>query len=228
MTYTITCRRTGTSRSGKSTPYYDFGFDPLRALRAAARYGVSQGKAHAWPNGEAAWYGTEHRRGTYLLDQGAYCTPRDVALSDLRDSLLATAGPPIYDIAKVWRAAHAYARANSFETALPTFEPITVNGQPGIRLICLGTGQPWLVPTTAPITSPLIYEKPDYSVPASVIRNVHRWALGNGYQTAFPTFVPDTPNDYRRPQNAYNVYGLTQAAPITWRDVPTPTYIQQL
>lgn len=62
----------------EANSYYDFGFDPQRVLIAAHRYGVAQGKLHAWPNFEAAWYPSGHVRGTFLLDTGPHATQRDV------------------------------------------------------------------------------------------------------------------------------------------------------
>lgn len=82
---------------------------------------------HAWPNCEAAWHGVNHVRGTYLLDPGAHASIRDVALTDLAGT------PPLFDIPALWAAAHGYARSQGFETALPTLEPVTVAGGPGVR-----------------------------------------------------------------------------------------------
>lgn len=63
----------------EANSYYDFGFDPQRVLLAAHRYGLKQqGKLHAWPNFEAAWYPSGHVRGTFLLDTGPHATQRDV------------------------------------------------------------------------------------------------------------------------------------------------------
>ncbi len=78
--------------------YYDFAFDPQLALQAAYRYAVGQGKLHAWPNFEAAWYGNKHVRGTFLLDVGAHAIQRDVAFTDLPGL------PQIYEVALSGRA----------------------------------------------------------------------------------------------------------------------------
>jgi hypothetical protein len=77
--------------------YYDFAFDPKLALQAAYRYAVGQGKLHAWPNFEAAWYGNKHVRGTFLLDVGAHAIQRDVAFTDLPGL------PQIYEVAPLWK-----------------------------------------------------------------------------------------------------------------------------
>jgi hypothetical protein len=203
----------------EANSYYDFGFDPPRALVAASRYGTSQGKLHAWPNCEAAWYGVNHVRGTYLLDPGAHATTQDVALTNLASAAL-------FDIPTLWAAAHVYARSQGYETALPTLEPATVGGGPGVRLVLFATGLPWLTPATVPLTS--TYQQPTFAEPSSVVRNVHRWGQANGFETAFPTFVRDDPANPRGRTNAFNAYGVRPSAPVVWRDVPTPTYIQQL
>ena len=88
--------------------YYDFGFNPLRALRAAGRYGDAQANAlHAWPNFEAAWYGAVHVRGTFLIHDGVSGITRvPLALGALPAD--AAGQPPFHDIPRVWRAAHRY------------------------------------------------------------------------------------------------------------------------
>jgi Spherulation-specific family 4 len=200
--------------------FYDFGFDPLHALLAARRYGLSQGKAHAWPNFEAAWYPSGHVRGTFLLDAGPHATQRDVLQTDLPGS------PQLFDIPQLWQAAHAYARAQGFETALPTFEQIQTSNGPAFRLILLATGQPWLSAKKVPLTS--TYQQPTFAEPASVVRNVGRWAGANGFVASFPIFVPDDPANPRGRTNEYNCYVLSNSAPVSWRDVPTSVYLQQL
>lgn len=200
--------------------YYDFAFDPQRALQAAHRYGVAQGKLHAWPNFEAVWYGNNHVRGTFLLNTGAHAIPRDVAFADLPGS------PPIYDVAALWKSAHEYARAQGFETALPTFEPVQTGTGAGVRLILFNKNLAWLTASTTPVSS--TYQQPTFAEPGSVIRNVGRWAGANGQTASFPTFVPDNPANHTGRVNHYNCYVLASSVLVTWRDVPTPVYIDQL
>jgi hypothetical protein len=55
-----------------------------RHFRAAHRYAGTQGKLHAWPNGEQATYAAGQVRGTYLLDNDPQLAEwRDVPASDL-------------------------------------------------------------------------------------------------------------------------------------------------
>jgi hypothetical protein len=200
--------------------FYDFGFDPLHFMRAASRYGVGQGKLHAWPNGEAAWYSTGHVRGTFLLEPGPHATRRDVLRSDLPGA------PELYDIPRVWAAAHAYAQAQGFETALPTFEPVQTASGPVCRMILFVKNLPWLTAKTVPVAA--TYQQPTFAEPAAVVRNVNRWAGANGFTASFPTFVPDDPSEPRGRKTVYNCYVLGSGAPVSWRDVPTTEYLRQL
>lgn len=200
----------------EANSYTDFGFEPRLVLLAARRYGVAEGKLHAWPNFEAVWYGTEHRRGTFLLDAGA--ERRDVPALEL--------GVPLYDVSGVWRAAHAYAQAQGFETAIPTFEQVDSPTGPRYTLMLFPRGLPWLVKVTVPVAE--TYQQASFSEPGSVIRNVSRWASAQGYRASFPTFVPTNPDDPRGKWTAYNAYALTSAAPVSWVDVSTTEYLRQL
>lgn len=200
--------------------YYDFGFDPERALRAAHRYGVGEGKLHAWPNFEQAWYPAGHVRGTFLLDAGPHAVQVDVALAALPGA------PSAFDVTALWRAGHLYAQMQGYETALPTFEAVQTPAGPGVRLILLARNLAWLTPQTVPLAA--AYQQPTFAEPGAVVRNVGRWAGDNGYRAAFPTFVPDDPTYLTGRAGVYHCYALSHAAPISWADVPTPVYLQQL
>jgi hypothetical protein len=214
--------------------YYDFGFDPLRALRAAHRYATKQsGFIHGWPNFEQAWYPTGHVRGTYLLEAGPHAEAREVLLSDLAVS--GQPAPALFDIPRLWAAAHSYARnqpGGGFETALPTFEDL--QGGLGTRLILLRPAG-WLTPVQ--VSTNAVYEQPPaptFAEPGAVIRNMNRVVTAtHGNKASFPTFVPDA-NDHitGRVQN-YNGYAIQEPnpqlpAPVQWRDVTTEDYINQL
>jgi hypothetical protein len=210
--------------------YDDFGVAPLQALRAAYRYGVSQGKVYAWPNFEGAWYSGQHVRGTYLLDPGPHVTQRTVPLADLPKTYFShPSSPPetasVFDIARLWEAVHKYARAQGYETALPTFDLIATGGGPALNVFLLATGLPWLQSRTVQVSN--TYQQPTFAEPGAVIRNVNRVITNNGDRAGFPTFVPDTMNATGR-ATLYNCYALTNAAPITWQDVPTSVYLQQI
>jgi hypothetical protein len=202
----------------ETNSYDDFGFEPWRALLAAGRYGVKQGQLHAWPNFEGAWYGANHVRGTYLLASGA--TRRDVALADLPGT------PALHDLPAIFKGAHEYARNEGFETALPTFESVSTAAGAGTGLILFAQNLPWLLPITVPLTD--TYQQPTFAEPGFVIRNVHRWASGQGHMTGWPTFVPDDPANPRGRTNHFKGYALASGAPAQWQDVPTPIYLQQL
>jgi hypothetical protein len=199
--------------------YLDFGFDPLRALRAAGRYGVSQNTVHAWPNFEAAWYGPVHVRGTFLIAQGtAGVTRQPIALADLPGQ------PPLYDIPRVWLGAHQYARRAGYETAIPTFEE--PGSGAGLALILFDKNLPWLHSRGVALGD--TYEQPTFAEPGFVIRNINRVTATQGYYAGFPTFEPDDPNNPRGRTAAFNCYGIEAGAGVTWQDVPTTTYIAQL
>jgi hypothetical protein len=203
--------------------YLDFGFDPLRALRAAGRYALNNNMLHAWPNFEATWYGSVHVRGTFRIAQGtAGVTRQPIALSDLPGT------PELHDIPNVWRAAHQYARAMipPKETAIPTFEQ-PGSGQ-GLALILFDQGLSWLHKTTVALSA--TYEQPTFAEPGFVIRNINRVLSQQGHLAAFPTFEPDDPTnpDPRGRKNQFNCYAIDAGHGITWNDVPTTTYIAQL
>jgi hypothetical protein len=206
------------------THYTDFGFDPLRALQAAHRYGVANGSLHAWPNFEAAWYGSRHVRGTYLVDQNSGLFRVDVALSALA---IAPAAPPaLYDVPAIWRAAHEWAQGQ-YETAVPTFDP--AGGMVGLIVFPKGLG--WLQRHAVPVAD--TYQRPTFAEPGAVIRNLHRWAVDHGYETGLPTFLPDNLNDPTGRAATYDCYllgdgGVLPAAPVTWSDVETDDYIAEL
>ena len=61
-----------------------------------------------------------------------------------------------------------------------------------------------------------------------MVRNVNRWAWANNYKASFPTFVPDDPANPRGRTAHYKCYVLANSAPVTWQDVPTSVYIDQL
>jgi hypothetical protein len=206
--------------------YYDFGLDPLRALKAAHRYAVTNGKLHGWPNFEQAWYPSGHVRGTYLLGYGTHGLRQEISLAALTDPITGAA-PQLYDIPAMFRAANSYAKTQSgCETALPTFEQL-----PGgtTALILLKAGQSWLAHTTAAAAQ--TYEKPapTFAEPGAVIRNANRIITQTpGINASFVTFVPDGDSITGR-KNVYDCYAFSTAgAPVTWRDVPTEDYIAQL
>jgi hypothetical protein len=206
----------------EANSYYDFGFDPLRVLRAAHRYGISHGKLHAWPNFEGAWYSTGHVRGTYLLDAGQ-ATKIEILRSDLGD-------PFLFDIPAIWSAAHRYAQTHGFETAMPTFEEVSTPDGIAFSLIAFPQAT-WL--TAGNVKVGQTYQRPTFAEPGSVIRNVNRVAASAGYAAAFPTFVPANTAEPKgiNPDDSnsfYNCYFLSTQAPIQWTDVPTEVYIQQL
>lgn len=219
----------------EANSYYDFGLDPERALRAAHRYGVSQGALTAWPNFEQAWYGTKHVHGTLFLAPGTYAEPRDVLLTDLIDPCadpqydplgLLPQNPPLYDIPAVWRAAHEYAQKQGFETAIPTFEQANYGSGPVYGLVLLAKNLPWL--TAAQVQLTATYERPTFAEPGSVQRNVGRVAGAAPAKGAICTFMPDNLNEPRGRTNYFNCYVFGPNAPVTWDDVPTSTYISQL
>jgi hypothetical protein len=195
--------------------YYDFGFDPLRVLRAAGRYGDAQpNMLHAWPNFEAAWYGSVHVRGTFLIHDGVPGITRvPLALAALPTDAAGQA--PLHDIPRVWHAAHRYAQ-NTLQkaTAIPVFEP-----DPNFALIVFDAG------VVQPVQVPLAntYEKPTFAEPGWVMRNVNRVT---GAPT-FCTFEPDNPN---KPQGVDQYFNCLTVSPqyVTWQDVQTSTYIAQL
>lgn len=195
--------------------YYDFGFDPLRVLRAAGRYGDAQlNMLHAWPNFEAAWYGQVHVRGTFLIHDGVpEITRVPLALAALPAD--AAGQPPLYDIPRVWHAAHRYAQ-NTLQkaTAIPVFEP-----DPNFALIVFDAG------VVQPVQVPLAntYERPTFAEPGWVIRNVNRVT---GAPT-FCTFEPDNPNKPQGVDQHFNCYTVSPQH-VTWDDVQTSTYIAQL
>jgi len=196
-----------------------------RQLRAAHRYGVSQGKLHAWPNGEQATYPSGQVRGTFLLDNDpSLAQRRDVPRTDLA-SVPGGSGPELWDIPVLWRQAHDWAGKNGFETAMPTFDSAVLGGKVVYGLIGLKPGT-WLQRTTVQVSD--TYEKPTFAEPGAVMRNVNRVALGKGYTAGWPTFVPD-PVDPNWPPGRVNTYdcyfvtgGVTQ---VTWQDVPATTYL---
>jgi spherulation-specific family 4 protein len=202
--------------------YYDFGLVPRMALLAAGRYGASQSKIHAWPNFEAAWYTSGHVRGTFLLDAGPHATRRDVLRADLPGT------PELFDIPALWSAAHQYARSQNppYETALPTFEQIETPNGVAFSIILFATNLPWLSLQTVSITS--TYQQPTFAEPGAVIRNINRWANSNGYKASFPTFVTDNAANPRGVTNFYNCYVISSSAPVSWQDIPTSAYLQQL
>lgn len=200
--------------------YYDFGFDPQRALLAARRYGASQGKFHAWPNFEAAWYPLGHVRGTFLLDAGPHAAQVDILQANLPGT------PSLFNIPALWSSAHQYAQAQGYETAIPTFEEVQTPNGLAFRLILFAKSLPWLTPQTVPLAS--TYQQPTFAEPGAVTRNINRWATSNGYKASFPTFAPDDAANPRGRKALYNCYVLSNAAPVSWQDVPTVKYIEQL
>ena len=198
--------------------YLDFGFDPVRPLRAAGQYARDNNLLHAWPNFEAAWYGTVHVRGTFRIAANiSGVTYQTVALADLPGA------PALHDIPAVWHAAHQYARAQGKETAIATFEDPNV-GQ-GFALVLFDQGLPWLHAETVPVSD--TYERPTFAEPGFVIRNINRVLAQRGYLAAFPTFEADS-DDPRGRTNHYSCYAIDAGHGITWEDVPTTTYIAQL
>jgi hypothetical protein len=208
--------------------YYDFGFDPLRALRAAHRYGMQQPNiVHAWPNFEQVWYGDRHVRGTFFLDPGQApnhaAEAHEVPLSAL---------PPVHDIAAVWEAVHRYAGTQGWETAMPTFE-LTQDGQ-ALKIILLRNLpgiQPWLHKVNVVRADTYEQPSPTFAEPGAVIRNVGRAVTSPKYGShwaAFPTFVPDNPDDPEGVQAHYECYAFDQHGPVRWQDVETATYLNQL
>lgn len=207
--------------------------DAARALsteqqfRAAHRYGTSQGKLHAWPNGEQATYFGGQVRGTYLLDNDLQLAEwRDVPRADLAFAPNGTPGgpaPELYDIPALWRGAHYWARGNGFETAMPTFEAGVQNGVPVCGLILLRPGS-WLQHVTVPRIA--TYEQPTFAEPGFVMRNINRVAVAQGYRAGWPTFVPDDPTWPPGRVNTYDCYFVANSATqVTWQDVPAITYL---
>jgi len=193
--------------------YYDLGFDPLRALRAAHRYAVAKGKLHGWPNFEGAWPPSGHMRGMFLLEPGGHASVLDVLPSLMKDPI-SQQPPALFDIPSLWAAADAYAQQNGYATAIPTFEEKRTTSGTAMRLIVFNTLLPWLQPKNIPIAS--TYQKPTFSEPGWVIRNVNRVALQQGFKASFPAF------------NGDRCYVFDQSAPVVWEDVPTAVYVQQL
>jgi hypothetical protein len=197
--------------------YDDFGFDPLRVLRAAGRWGAKQPNTlHAFPNFEAAWYGAVHVRGTFTIASGVPgVTRQSLALSALPPvpPVYPTTAPPLHDIPAVWQAAHLYAKSQGKETAIPVFEP-----DPNFAVI-LFDQQSWLAQTKVKKTD--TYEQPTFAEPGFVVRNVNR-VTG---KPTICTFVPDTTAAQGIKDN-YDCYTLGQH--IVWQDVPTSQYIVQL
>ncbi len=232
--------------------YYDFGFDPLRALRAAHLHAKASGAAHGWPNFEQAWVGGEHRRGTFLLSPTAGVSEVVVPVANLLDPYPPRpdrppnqqpeppAPPAPFDIPAMWRAAHNYARAQGAETGMPTFEFSQTSGGQGVRITLLAQGLPWLVRLAVPVRE--TYQRPTFAEPGAVIRNANRWVTSrpnNPYMGSFTTFMPQSPFQPRgvdpRANSAdnYDCYAIrstaqTGAVPVVWADVPTSTYIQRL
>jgi hypothetical protein len=204
--------------------YYDFGLDPQRILLAAHRYGKNvRNMLHAWPNFEQAWYPSNHMRGTFFL----HPTP------DAQEDVMPLGALAPYDIPAVWAAAHDYAQKHpsGFETALPTFEEaLTKNTNlPGMRVILLKPTFPGLTYISGGVLVADTYEKPTFAEPGAVIRNVNRVASKKyGFYAAFPTFVPDDPQNPTGRTNVYACYGLRTSTQLSWDDVATPDYIQQL
>jgi hypothetical protein len=201
--------------------YYDFGFDPLRVLRAAGRYGVAQPNIlHAWPNFEAAWYGTTHVRGTFLIhDNVPEITRVPLQLAALPAD--AAGQPPLHDIPRVWHAAHRYAQQTlNMATAIPVFEQ-----DPNFALIVFDANvvQPVQVPLANTPAAPGTYEEPTFSEPGWVIRNINRVTQA----PSICTFQPDNPNKPQGVDQYFNCYTVN-AQHVTWRDVQTSTYIAQL
>ncbi len=200
--------------------YYDFGFDPLRALRAAHRYGLSKGKLHAWPNFEAAWYPSGHVRGTFLLDHNADAMRIDVPQANLPDN------PSLFDIPALCQSAHKYATQQGHKTAIPTFDHDPAGSGINVPLIVFRQSTSWLNPMQIQVTA--TYQQPTFAEPGAVFRNVNRVVGGGGNIASFPTFVPDHPTEITGRRNFYNCYAFANTAPVTWEDVPTSVYISQL
>jgi hypothetical protein len=205
----------------EANSYYDFGFDPLRVLRAAGRYGNAQPNIlHAWPNFEAAWYGTIHVRGTFLIhDNVPGITRVPLQLAALPAD--AVGQPPLHDIPRVWHAAHRYAQQTlNMETAIPVFEQ-----DPNFALIVFDANvvQPVQVPLANTPAAPGTYEEPTFSEPGWVIRNINRVTMA----PSICTFEPDNPNKPQGVDQYFNCY-IVNAQHVTWRDVQTTTYIAQL
>jgi len=198
-----------------------------RQFRAAHRYGTSQGKLHAWPNGEQATYFGGQVRGTYLLDNDPQLAEwRDVPRADLAFAPDGTPGgpaPELYDIPALWRGTHYWARRNGFETAMPTFEAGVQNGVPVYGLILLRSGS-WLQHVTVPMSA--TYEQPTFAEPGFVMRNVNRVAVAQGYRAGWPTFVPDDPTWPPGRVNTYDCYFVPNSVTqVSWQDVPATTYL---
>jgi hypothetical protein len=201
-------------------------------LRGARRYGVANGKLHAWTNGEQATYATGQVRGTYLLDDNpdpnlALGVWRDVP----RSALVAHAGDPppeLWDIPTLWWGAHVYAQSQGFETAMPTFETGWVGGQQVYGVVLLRPGA-WLQHVTVPVDPTL--DNPTFAEPISVMRRIHRWAQAQNYKTGWPTFVPDDPTWPPGRVNSYDAYVVStvpNVPEVNWEDVPAATYLALL
>lgn len=132
--------------------------------------------------------------------------------------------PPLYDITRVWLAAHQYAQNAGYETAIPTFEE--PGSGAGLALILFAQNLPWLHSRTIALGQ--TYEQPTFAEPGFVIRNINRVTAAQGYYAAFATFAPDDANNPRGRTAAFNCYAIDAGAGVTWQDVPTTTYIAQL
>jgi hypothetical protein len=171
---------------------------------------------------EQATYSGGQVRGTYLLDIDPQLAEwRDVP----RDQLVVNPGDPppeLWDIPALWRGAHTWARANGFETAMPTFESAVQGGMLVYGLLLLKPG-PWIQPLPIPVST---YERPTFAEPGFVMRHVNRAAVSQGYMAGWPTFVPDDPAWPPGRVNIYNSYAITAGvAQVSWMDVPAQTYL---
>ncbi len=181
-------------------------------LRAAHLWGDGLGKVHAWPNGEQAWYAPGQVRGTFTLDGP---TSDDI----VKQTIALPDNPPLYNVSKVWAAAHAWAVEQGKRTAWPTFVDV---GAGQYEVITFSTNVPWLKVGTVSGT----YQQPTFAEPYALIRNVHRVAAANGHVTALPTFRSDNfqGTQFQGQIGAYEVVFVENGAPITWQDVPGNMY----
>jgi hypothetical protein len=140
--------------------------------------------------------------------------------------------PPIHDIARMFAAADEWAKANGWETGMPSFEVGGGPQGPTYELITFPSGLAWLHHGTVNVGA--TYQQPTFAEPGVVIRNINRAAVtvaqtaGHVYKAAFPTFVPDVPAVFSGRVATYDFYYMDDTAPVSWEDVSTSTHIASL
>ena len=224
--------------------------DDQTAMRAAHRVGTVRGAGTAWPDFEAAWYSGTQVRGTIFVDSAlAGVALHDVPVGDLRAAAWVTctairSSCSMY--AGMWFAAHTWARAQGFETAIPTFE---TSAPQTSQVLAFSQGLSWLRADSMPVADCVrAAATPASAMRARSSRNTARWATttgaarwgrGGADQAGRRSRYRSRPNPSREPccppiprvapQQQFAVYMVDSAeSGLSWADVASTDYLSAL